>query len=61
MTRYKVESPKLYDCECRVRGRYGTHPKYDCPHCGGTGYTSKLKHKKDWKKDPDLTDGGEGI
>lgn len=46
MTRYRVEVPKRYECECWVPARWGSSPKHDCPYCGGTGYTSDPAHKK---------------
>lgn len=42
-----------FECECRKRAVYGSHPEKDCPHCDGTGYTNDLTRKKDWSKDPD--------
>lgn len=47
MTRYKVQPPKLYDCECLKRTWADTwYPKKTCPYCAGTGKTSDAKHRK---------------
>lgn len=41
-----------WECECRRRGVWGSHPGPDCQHCDGTGYTNDIARKKDWNNDP---------
>lgn len=41
-----------FECHCRRRGVYGSHPDRECTDCDGTGYTNDVTKKKDWSKEP---------